>query len=173
MAANTNKRIPIKHIRDGAKARYPKQDHCAICNTTELLELHHFTGLTNLLDKWQKETGTPLDTDEQVLAIRDQFIAEHEYELFEAVVTLCEPHHSKLHSIYGKSPKLSSAKAQERWVQIQKDKNNGVVSIKPEKLGNVSEVESGPRDHSKKRGLFSGLISNTDYLAGFRKIGDC
>jgi len=173
MAVNTNKRIPVKYIRDGAKARYPKEDHCAICGVEESLELHHYTALTNLLEKWQKETGTPLDTDEQVLAIRDQFIAEHEYELFEAVVTLCESHHSKLHSIYGKSPKLSSAKAQERWVQIQKDKNNGMVSTKPEKLGNVSEVQSSTGDHSKKRGVFGELISQPDYLAGFRKIGDC
>lgn len=167
MAANTNKRIPIKHIRDGAKARYPAREFCAICDTDENLELHHYTGLTNLLEKWQKETGIPLDTDEQVLAIRDRFIAEHEYELYEAVVVLCAEHHRKLHVVYGKSPALSTAKKQEQWVLKQRDKYNGIKTTEPDQL--VSrEAKPSPRNDTSIGGRFGRLISDKHSFSSLR-----
>lgn len=143
MAAN--KRIPVKHIRDRAKARYPAKEFCAVCGCTDNLELHHYHGVTNLLLQWQKKNGLTLDTDDEVLAVRDRFIAEHEHELFVSVVVLCVTHHLKLHSVYGKSPALASAGKQEVWVQRQKEKFNGreyedvvVREAKPESTGYCS-----------------------------------
>lgn len=167
MAANTNKRIPLKHIRDRAKSRYPDKQQCAICNTQEELELHHYTGLSNLLDKWSKEKGISLDTDEEVLEVRDQFISEHEYELFEAVVVLCAPHHLLLHKIYGKSPPLHTASKQAGWVQKQKEKHEN--KLEPSKLGDVSEKQSSSAEHCNSGGVFGRLILQYDYFAGFRK----
>ena len=43
-------------------------------------------------------------------------------ELYEDTVTLCHSHHMKLHSIYGKRPKLIHAEKQKRWVEKQRDK---------------------------------------------------
>lgn len=163
MANNTNKRIPVKHFRDGAKARYPTKVECAICGTDEELELHHYHGFTNLVEKWQKEKGISLKTDEEVLAVRDRFISEHEYELYTAVVCLCVGHHRNLHKIYGKSPLLSSAKKQEAWVQKQKEKNNAIKSDEV-----VREVKPGPTNHSTERGFFSGLISEHNGFAILR-----
>ncbi len=167
MAANTNKRIPIKHIRDGAKARYPTKIECAICGTTEKLELHHYSALTNLLESWQKKHGISLETDEDVLAIRDRFIAEHEYELYSAVVTLCAPHHTKLHDIYGKSPLLTSATKQERWVILQKEKLNGLQHSESQEL--VSKSKSSTACNSYGSGVFGSFYRNYDGFSSFRK----
>lgn len=170
MAAN--KRIPIKHIRDRAKSNYPEKIKCEICNTKQELELHHYTGLTNLLEKWQKSTGITLDTDEQVLEVRDRFIAEHEYELFQAVVCLCATHHKHLHLVYGKSPLLTSAKKQERWVQIQKDKYSGNTSrheaVEPKQM--VSENgNSGKKQSCTGNDLSSGGVFNR-FISGYRPL---
>lgn len=126
MAAN--KRIPVKWIRDKAKAAYQKGDECFICGTNMLLELHHLHSVTLLLETWCARKGYPLETDEQVIAIRDEFIAAHADELYNQVYTLCNEHHVKLHNIYGKIPNLGSAPKQHRWLQIQRDKHNGIVS---------------------------------------------
>lgn len=118
------KRDPIKWIRDQAKSRYNKGTECEICGSQENLDFHHFYSMTELLDKWLKKKKYASDTDEQVLAFRDEFIAEHEYEVFEATVTLCNFHHADcLHKIYGKSPGLGTAKKQMRWVALQREKN--------------------------------------------------
>lgn len=134
MAKNTgNNRIAIKWVRDRAKSAYVKMPHCFICETTEDLELHHTHGMTNLFEKWCKEKGYLTDTDEQVIAIRDEFIDTHHHEIYEAVYTLCNKHHQALHRVYGKSPPLHTAKKQGHWIQVQKDKANGVVSTEPKK----------------------------------------
>jgi hypothetical protein len=125
MAVNTNKRVPVKHIRDGAKSAYDKKSECYICNTKYELELHHTHSLTLLLERWAARKGYALSTDEEVLAVRDEFIQEHKLELYEAVYTLCATHHRKLHSIYGKAPPLNSADKQAKWVEIQKSKHDG------------------------------------------------
>ena len=56
------------------------------------------------------------------MGIREQFITEHNKEIYESAVTLCHSHHMKLHSIYGKRPRVVTAKKQERWVGIQREK---------------------------------------------------
>lgn len=154
MAANTGKnRIPVKWIRDGAKSAYDKKDVCFICNTTEELELHHTHGMTNLLMGWAKSNNISLDTDEQVLEIRDRFISEHHKEIYEDVFTLCVKHHLKLHSIYGKSPALSSASKQGQWILKQKDKINGTEQVN-ELVGKRStEIKPRSSDDSKPRGF--------------------
>jgi hypothetical protein len=138
MAANTNKRVAIKHVRDRAKSAYEKKECCHICSSSDSLELHHTTSLTLLLDKWSRDTGNPIDTDEQVLAIRDQFIEEHRSEIYEEVFTLCLKHHQKLHSVFGKAPPLNSSTKQNRWIEIQKAKALGIVDD-TKKVGSFSK----------------------------------
>lgn len=108
------KRDIVKYVRDRAKSRYAKGSECYICGTTELLEFHHFYGLTELLSKWMRKNKYK---PEQIVEVRDDFIAEHEYELYEAAITLCKEHHRELHSVYGKRPRLSTAGKQQRWVE--------------------------------------------------------
>lgn len=131
MAKNTgNNRIPVKWIRDGAKAAYVKKSCCDICSTTEDLELHHTHSLTLLMHKWVEKTGYDLSTDENVLAVRDEFIQDHKKELYDDVHTLCNKHHIALHRVYGKAPPLSTAEKQSRWISLQKTKfENGELTI--------------------------------------------
>lgn len=127
MASNngTSKRIPVKWIRDGAKAAYDKLPNCHICNCTENLELHHTNSMTLLLEKWVKEMGYSIDSDEEVLAIREEFINTHYSQVYDQVFTLCNKHHVALHSVFGKAPPLNTAAKQSRWIEIQKDKFSG------------------------------------------------
>lgn len=131
MAINTNKRIPVKWIRDGAKSAYEKKDACHICGSTEELELHHTNSLTLLLEKWAKEKGYDISTDEGILAIRNEFIEEHHTELYDEVFTLCNKHHQALHGVFGKAPPLSTSQKQNRWVERQKAKAEGLETEKP------------------------------------------
>lgn len=124
MAKNTNKRLAVKHVRDKAKAAYEKSSTCYICGTTEDLELHHFFSITLLLERWARQKGYDISTDEGILAVREEFISEHKVELYDKVRTLCNKHHVLLHKIYGKAPALGSEKNQERWVEIQKEKHS-------------------------------------------------
>jgi 5-methylcytosine-specific restriction endonuclease McrA len=134
MAANTNKRIPVKWVRDRAKAAYDKKDSCYICNATEELELHHTHSITLLLNAWASKKQYDISTDEGILAVRDEFIAEHHAEIYEGVFTLCNKHHVNLHSIYGKAPALASAPKQERWIEAQKNKNGDEPTTKVKQL---------------------------------------
>lgn len=112
-----NKRDPIKHIRDRAKKAYEKGSQCDICGTQENLELHHYAGLTELFNFWCRKNGIKINTDEDVLAVRDRFIEEHHKQLYEDVTTLCKKHHMELHSLFGKAPVFTSAPAQAKWVR--------------------------------------------------------
>lgn len=125
MAANTKKRVAVKHIRDGIKSNYKKDCKCAICSTDEKLELHHYTTVSILFKNYVEEHNIPVDTDEEVRAMRDDFYKMYWYELVDYTVTLCEAHHRQLHSIYGREPPLHTAKKQERWVEKQRDKAEG------------------------------------------------
>jgi hypothetical protein len=126
MAKNTgNNRIPVKWVRDRAKAAYDKQDCCFICNATTDLELHHFNSITLLLDAWATAKKYDISTDQGILDVRDEFIAEHHDELYKQVRTLCNKHHVSLHQIFGKAPPMNSTARQERWVDIQKAKFEG------------------------------------------------
>lgn len=124
----TFKRDPIKFIRDKAKAKYAKGTECYICGSTNTLDFHHFYSLTPLFNKWVKENKIAINSDEDVLAVREQFIAEHQRELYDEAVTICHKHHLQLHSIYGKYPALVTAPKQRRWVEIQREKN-GLKSL--------------------------------------------
>lgn len=115
-------RIPIKHIRDKAKARYKKDTHCAICGTTENLDFHHYYTLTPLFERWCRVNKIVIKSDEDVLDIRERFISEHEKELYSDTVTLCHEHHMLLHSVYGKNPVLGTASKQVNWVIKQREK---------------------------------------------------
>ena len=121
----TNKRVPVKWIRDKAKAAYIKDTKCFICGTTEELELHHLYSIHRLLEDWCEKHEVDISSDEAVLAIRDQFIAEHREQIYSKVYTLCNPHHVRLHTIYGKSPANGTASRQENWLNIQKQKAEG------------------------------------------------
>lgn len=122
MAKNTNKRIPVKWIRDGAKSAYEKQGHCHICGSDQDLELHHTHSITLLLERWVEAKGYDISTDEAVLQIREQFIAEHWDQIYRDVYTLCNRHHVQLHGVYGKAPALHTAKLQNGWIEKQREK---------------------------------------------------
>ncbi|HAI37826.1 MAG TPA: hypothetical protein DCM40_06730 [Maribacter sp.] len=118
----TLKRDLVKYVRDKAKSKYKKDTHCYICGSTENLDFHHFYGLTELLESWMKENDITIETEEQILELREVFIKENEEKVYKQAVTLCHMHHRKLHNIYGKRPKLLTAKKQQNWVEIQRKK---------------------------------------------------
>ena len=122
----TLKRDLVKYVRDKAKSKYKKGTECYICGATEKLDFHHFNGLTELLEFWLRKKKIQVTEEEGILRLRKQFIAEHTTELYDEAVTLCHEHHLRLHSIYGKRPKLITAKKQQRWVGIQRDKQGMV-----------------------------------------------
>ena len=117
-----NKRLPVKWIRDLNKRKYKKGTECAVCGTNEELEFHHYYSITLLFEKWLKVNKLKVVTDDDVLAIRDQFSAEHTSEIFDDTVTLCKTHHARLHQVYGITPPLSTAEKQKRWISIQAEK---------------------------------------------------
>tara|TARA_R100001510_G_C7579152_1_gene152798 strand:+ start:135 stop:506 length:372 start_codon:yes stop_codon:yes gene_type:complete len=114
------KRDLVKYVRDKAKSRYQKSNNCYICGDTENLDFHHFFGLTELLEKWLRKNKIVVETEEDILDVRETFIQIHEKELYDEAVTLCHLHHLRLHSIYGKRPALITAMKQKRWVEKQR-----------------------------------------------------
>ena len=118
----TLKRDLVKYVRDKAKSKYKKETECYICGSTENLDFHHYNGLTELLEWWMKQRNITIETEEEILALREQFIKENEDEVYNQAVTLCHMHHLRLHGIYGKRPKLITAKKQQNWVEIQRKK---------------------------------------------------
>lgn len=137
MAKNTdNKRIAVKHVRDKAKAAYEKKTFCHICASTEDLELHHTHSMTLLLNAWSARKEYDISTDEGILAVRDEFIAEHYKEIYEDVYTLCNKHHVALHNIYGKAPPRGSEGKQSLWIEKQRAKFEGGY-VEP-KVGNTA-----------------------------------
>lgn len=136
MAKNTNNRIPVKWVRDKAKAAYEKKSECFICDRTQDLELHHLHSVTILLERWAEQKGYDISTDEGILAVRDEFIQEHHVELYDQVYTLCNQHHVALHGVYGKAPKPGSEAKQARWIGIQREKYlNGGKSVPQQSFG--------------------------------------
>lgn len=131
MAKNTgNNRIPVKWVRDKAKAAYDKKDTCYICGTPVDLELHHTHSITVLLENWAHKKHYDISTDEGILAVRDEFIEEHRKEIYDDVYTLCNRHHVMLHGVYGKKPALHTAEKQKTWIERQKAKiESGETSV--------------------------------------------
>ena len=136
MAANTNKRIPVKWVRDRAKAAYEKKTECFICGGSTELELHHLHSVTILLDKWARARGYDISTDEGIVAVRDEFISEHRVELYDQVYTLCNRHHVALHGVYGKAPRPGSEPKQAHWIETQRAKHSsGEVVVPKQSFG--------------------------------------
>jgi hypothetical protein len=119
---STLKRIPIKYVRDRAKSRYVKDSHCYVCRVDGSLDFHHLFTVDILFDNWLKNNNITINTVEDIIAVRDSFIENHEYEMFDFARTLCKTCHKRLHTIYGQRPPLSTAKKQERWLEKQRDK---------------------------------------------------
>ena len=116
------KRDLVKYVRDKAKSGYKKAPQCFICSETENLDFHHFYGMTELLAKWLQTNKITITSADEIMNIREQFIEEYTNEIYNEAATLCKTHHIRLHSIYGKRPKLVTALKQKRWVQKQRDK---------------------------------------------------
>ena len=106
----TLKRDLVKYVRDKAKSKYKKEAECYICGSTENLDFHHFYGLTELLEWWMKERGVVIETEEEILHLREVFIKENEEQVYNHAVTLCHMHHLKLHNIYGKTTQVNNSK---------------------------------------------------------------
>ena len=121
------KRLEVKYLRDKAKSAYPKKKGatCRICGTSENLQFHHYTGLTNLWNAFKRKHKINITNTEDIEVHRDRFIAIYSSELYDNGEFLCKLDHDRLHKIYGKSPSLGTAKKQERWVEIQREKHNG------------------------------------------------
>ena len=120
------KRDLVKYVRDKAKSGYKKETQCYICGGTERLEFHHFYGMTELLESWLKKRKLTITSADEIMSLREIFIKEHYNEIYYEAATLCKSHHMRLHSIYGKRPKLVTALKQQRWVKIQRGKNGMV-----------------------------------------------
>ena len=121
------KRDLVKYVRDKAKSQYKKGNECYICGDTDNLDFHHFYGLTELLDTWLRKNNITIENEQDILDVREQFISENYDEVYSKTVTLCHQHHLRLHSIYGKRPKLITAEKQARWVEKQREKTHGMV----------------------------------------------
>lgn len=116
------KRDLVKYVRDKAKSKYKKETQCFICGSQEKLDFHHFYGLTELLETWLRKNKITIESEADILALRERFIEEKNKKVYDHAVTLCHEHHLRLHSIYGKRPKLITAKKQQHWVKVQRDK---------------------------------------------------
>ena len=121
------KRDLVKYVRDKAKSKYKKSNNCYICGDTDHLDFHHYYGLTELLETWLKQKNITIEKEQDILALRESFIDENYDKVYEYTVTLCHKHHLRLHSIYGKRPKLITAEKQNKWVEIQREKQHGMV----------------------------------------------
>lgn len=117
------KRDLVKYVRDRAKSAYKKGESCDICGSTEELDFHHFCSISEMLHKWIEKNKLKITTVDDIMEHRDRFIEEHYDQMYNQTVTLCHTHHLKLHSIYGRNPKLVTAPKQARWVQRQRDKH--------------------------------------------------
>ena len=121
------KRDLVKYVRDKAKSKYKKSNNCYICGDTEHLDFHHYYGLTELLETWLKKKKITIEKEQDILALRESFIDDNYDKVYDYTVTLCHKHHLRLHSIYGKRPKLITAEKQNKWVEIQREKQPGMV----------------------------------------------
>jgi 5-methylcytosine-specific restriction endonuclease McrA len=125
MNNNKMKRFPIKYIRDKAKSAYKKNSECYVCETSEKLELHHVYSMSELFNKWCRETGIVIKELEDILQHREDFIAEHHKEIYEDVRTLCKTCHLRLHKLFGQNPALQTGPKQLVWLDRLKDKFSG------------------------------------------------
>ena len=116
------KRDLVRYVRDKAKSQQKKTSSCYICGSNADLDFHHYYGLTELLETWIKQNKIIIKSEQDILDLRESFIDENRAEVYEYTTTLCHTHHLRLHSIYGKRPKLITAEKQKRWVEKQREK---------------------------------------------------
>jgi hypothetical protein len=64
-------------------------------------------------------------TDDDVLAIRDQFYEEYWSEVVTDGVTLTAYWHKELHKVYGAQPALTTVEKQKAWVLRMREKLAG------------------------------------------------
>lgn len=121
------KRDLVKYIRDKAKSGYQKGTECFICGSQENLDFHHYNSISEMLGIWARKNKLKLETVDDIMSHREQFISDHHTQMYNDTTTLCHIHHLKLHSIYGRNPILATAAKQARWVQKQRDKNDTLV----------------------------------------------
>lgn len=120
MAKNT--RGVVKWIRDLAKSNYKKDTKCAICGVEHDLEFHHYNTVSLIVKNYVEVNNIPIDTTEDILAMREKFIEDNWQVMIEEAVTLCANHHKLLHKLYGKEPPLNTAEKQKSWVEKQYEK---------------------------------------------------
>lgn len=117
----------VKILRDGLKSRYKSKEPCFICGSTTLIELHHLYSVAELWSNWCKEKGIINPTAQETLEVRKQFEADNIDKLNnDNLYSLCQPHHRKLHHLYGKSYSNYSAEKVKRWLFLQRDKNGEI-----------------------------------------------
>lgn len=132
MATNVKfKRDAISIMRDGVKSQYRKASCCAICDSEDSLELHHYHTVSLLVKKFAKEMQLDFNDQEVVLSNRAKFYELYGHELIEDTVTLCTTHHQLLHKVYTKEPPLFSAPKQKGWVEAQRHKYLNPGEVKP------------------------------------------
>jgi hypothetical protein len=117
------KRIPIKYVRDRAKSRYVKDSKCYVCEAGGSLDFHHLKTVDVLFENWLKTEKIIIETVEDIIAVRDDFIDSHEFEMFDYARTLCRNCHKRLHAVYGQRPALITAEKQARWLDKQRAKH--------------------------------------------------
>lgn len=121
MTEKTLKRDPVKYIRDSMKSQYKAREQCFICGCSENIELHHLYSVAELWHAWQKSSRVRVETDEDIINCREQFITENALYLSnEHLYSLCKAHHQRLHSIFGKSYSNYTARKVAKWLDAQK-----------------------------------------------------
>ena len=89
--------------------------------------------------------------------LREDFILQYKNEIYNEAATLCKAHHLRLHSIYGKRPKLVTAPKQRRWVKYR-EKN---MAWYDRLLGRTTEVEEKLNPAQTFIALDEGLTIDT------------
>lgn len=107
----------VKWVRNIAKSRYNKSKTCYICGTSKNLEVHHLYCVSTLFYDWVHRNNLIVDTDEDAVVVRYQFLEEHEKEMYWDVYTLCSMHHKQLHGIFGQKPPVETIQAQIDWIE--------------------------------------------------------
>ena len=76
------KRDLVKYVRDKAKSQYKKTSSCYICGSTTDLDFHHYYGLTELLETWIKQNKIIINSEQDILDLRESFIDENRAEVY-------------------------------------------------------------------------------------------
>lgn len=118
------KRFPVKYIRDYIKKNYQKEKECFICGKIDNLEFHHLFSVSELFNSWcNKKKIEKIESVDEINNYREIFEKDNLWELSnENALTLCKPHHERLHNIFGQRYSNSLVPKVKNWVKIQKEK---------------------------------------------------